>query len=114
VQGIANAAYLSGLLFSGLPCVAPYCVPGGVRVVSIASIYCTAATVPRYKWFYRMPDVDFGEARNPFTGTPQPLPTSEVQDPGPEWVWPSQLIDLPRLASGGSRGLLPLLLSWGP
>jgi hypothetical protein len=26
--------YSSGFLFSGLPCVAPYCVPGGVRVVS--------------------------------------------------------------------------------
>src|SRR5829696_3085943 len=27
-------AYLSGLLFSVLPRVAPFCVPGGVRVVS--------------------------------------------------------------------------------
>jgi hypothetical protein len=30
----ANPAYLRGFLCSGLPCVAPYCVPGGVRVVS--------------------------------------------------------------------------------
>jgi hypothetical protein len=30
----ANPAYLSRLLFSGLPCVAPYCAPGGIRVVS--------------------------------------------------------------------------------
>jgi hypothetical protein len=31
---VANAAYLRGFLFPALPCVAPYCVPGGVRVVS--------------------------------------------------------------------------------
>jgi hypothetical protein len=37
VQGVANPAYLSHFLFSGLPCVAPYCVPGGVRVVSMSS-----------------------------------------------------------------------------
>jgi hypothetical protein len=30
----ANPAYLSRLLFSGLPSVAPYCAPGGIRVVS--------------------------------------------------------------------------------
>src|SRR5215204_6496796 len=29
----AIPAYLSRLLFSGLPCVAPYCVPSGIRVV---------------------------------------------------------------------------------
>src|SRR5918994_2026771 len=34
VQGIANPAYLEGFLFHGLPSVAPYCVPGGIRVVS--------------------------------------------------------------------------------
>ena len=48
------------------------------------------------------------------TGTPEPLPTSEGQNPGQEWVWPSQPIGLPRLASGGSRRLLPLLLSSRP
>src|SRR5918995_3888911 len=32
--GVAMPAFLSGLLCSGLPRVAPYCVPGGVRVVS--------------------------------------------------------------------------------
>ena len=31
---LANPAYLSGFLCSALPCVAPYCVPGGIRVVS--------------------------------------------------------------------------------
>ena len=31
---VAIPAYLSGFLFHGLPCVAPYCVPGGIRVVS--------------------------------------------------------------------------------
>jgi hypothetical protein len=34
---VANTAYLKGFLFSGLPCVAPYCVPGGVRLVSRVS-----------------------------------------------------------------------------
>src|SRR5215208_3051859 len=34
VQGLANPAYLSRFPFSALPCVAPYCVPSGVRVVS--------------------------------------------------------------------------------
>jgi hypothetical protein len=37
---LANPAYLSLFLFSGLPCVAPYCVPGGVRVVSIEAHSC--------------------------------------------------------------------------
>jgi hypothetical protein len=31
---LANPAYLSGFVFSGLLRVAPYCAPGGVRVVS--------------------------------------------------------------------------------
>jgi hypothetical protein len=34
VHGIANAAYLEGFPFSGLLRVAPYCVPGGIRMVS--------------------------------------------------------------------------------
>ena len=34
VVGGCNLVYLSQSLFSGLPRVAPYCVPGGVRVVS--------------------------------------------------------------------------------
>ena len=34
MQGVANAAYLSRNRFCGLLYVAPYCVPGGVRVVS--------------------------------------------------------------------------------
>src|SRR5215217_5665177 len=36
VQRLANPAYLSGFLFSWLQRVAPYCVPGGVKVVSIS------------------------------------------------------------------------------
>src|SRR5215212_8534141 len=34
MQELAETAYLSWLPFSALPYVAPYCVPGGVRVVS--------------------------------------------------------------------------------
>jgi len=34
VQRLAIPAFLSGLLFSGLLRVAPYCAPGGIRVVS--------------------------------------------------------------------------------
>ena len=36
LQGIANPAFLIRFLCSVLPCVAPYCVPGGVKVVSIS------------------------------------------------------------------------------
>jgi hypothetical protein len=34
MQRFANCVYLRGFLFCGLPCVAPYCAPGGIRVVS--------------------------------------------------------------------------------
>src|SRR5215210_2597890 len=34
LQGVANPPYLKGLLFSGLLRVAPYCVLGGIRLVS--------------------------------------------------------------------------------
>src|SRR5215204_1051343 len=34
VQGVANAAYLEGFPFPALPPVAPYCAPGGIRMVS--------------------------------------------------------------------------------
>jgi hypothetical protein len=34
LHGLANCAYLGGFLFPRLLRVAPYCVPGGVRVVS--------------------------------------------------------------------------------
>jgi hypothetical protein len=34
LQELANAAFLKGFLCSGLPCVAPYCAPGGIRMVS--------------------------------------------------------------------------------
>jgi hypothetical protein len=36
VQEIANPAFLGGFLCSGVLSVAPYCVPDGVRVVSIS------------------------------------------------------------------------------
>ena len=39
MQRLANDAYLSGFLCSALLRVAPYCVPGGIRVVSILSSY---------------------------------------------------------------------------
>jgi hypothetical protein len=42
---LANAPYLSRFLFSGLPCVAPYCAPGGVRVVSKLPSYLRNAVV---------------------------------------------------------------------
>jgi hypothetical protein len=34
VQGIANAAYLEEFPFPALLRVAPYCAPGGIRLVS--------------------------------------------------------------------------------
>jgi hypothetical protein len=37
VQGFAIAAYLEGFPFPALLRVAPYCVPGGIRVVSMSS-----------------------------------------------------------------------------
>src|SRR5215212_7195966 len=39
VHRLADPAYLSRFLFPGLPCVTPYCVLGGVRVVSISPSY---------------------------------------------------------------------------
>jgi hypothetical protein len=42
----ANPAYLKGFLFSALPSFAPYCVPGGIRVVS-------ADQVDKYSAFYK-------------------------------------------------------------
>src|SRR5215208_1635484 len=39
VQGVANPAYLRGIPFPRLQRVAPYCVPGGVRMVSISPSY---------------------------------------------------------------------------
>src|SRR5215208_8415508 len=39
MQGVAEPPYLGGFLFSGLLSVAPYCVPGGIRVVSTAPWY---------------------------------------------------------------------------
>jgi hypothetical protein len=39
LHGFANPAYIRRFLCSPLPSVAPYCVPGGVRVVSISPSY---------------------------------------------------------------------------
>ena len=36
LQGAAKPAFLSRFLFCGLPSVAPYCAPGGIRLVSEA------------------------------------------------------------------------------
>src|SRR5919107_6359153 len=38
LAGVCNPAYSSWLLFCALPCVAPYCVPGGIRVVSMGPV----------------------------------------------------------------------------
>jgi hypothetical protein len=48
VQGIANAAFLGWFLFSGLHTVAPYCVPAGIRMVSISPLYLRPAIVHVY------------------------------------------------------------------
>jgi hypothetical protein len=45
VQRIANAAYLEGFPFPALLRVAPYCVRGGIRVVSNRISYWSAARV---------------------------------------------------------------------
>src|SRR5829696_5199111 len=42
-----NPAYLSRFRFSALLGVAPYCVPGGIRVVSISSLYSPDTIVHR-------------------------------------------------------------------
>ena len=44
LPSVAEPAYLRGFDFSGLPCVASYCVPSGVRVVSEIREY--SAKVP--------------------------------------------------------------------
>jgi hypothetical protein len=48
---LANPPYLSGFLFSGMLRVAPYCVPGGVRVVSYHPRIHLRLRVPSC-WFY--------------------------------------------------------------
>jgi hypothetical protein len=42
VQEVANTPYLKGFLCCSLPRVAPYCVPGGVRVVPGGRGFCVA------------------------------------------------------------------------
>jgi hypothetical protein len=36
--GVADTAFLKDFLCSGLPCIAPYCAPSGIRVVSNANV----------------------------------------------------------------------------
>ena len=43
----ANTAYVSRFLFSGLLRVAPYCVPDGIRVVSIAPLLSGRGVHPK-------------------------------------------------------------------
>src|SRR5215204_5067994 len=47
VQGVAIPAYLEGFPFPALLSVAPYCVRGGIRVVSIAPLYSLRQRLPR-------------------------------------------------------------------
>jgi hypothetical protein len=51
IRGSANPAFLEGFPLSRLLSVAPYCVPGGVRVVSEARGY--ASTGERNQYRYR-------------------------------------------------------------
>ena len=43
----ANPAFLQGFLFCGLPIVAPYCAPDGIRVVSISPSHPPRSVAPR-------------------------------------------------------------------
>jgi hypothetical protein len=51
LQTVANPAFLGLFPFSGLHGVAPYCAPGGVRVVSISLSY-SALTEGYWTRFY--------------------------------------------------------------
>jgi hypothetical protein len=51
LHSLANPPYLSHFLFSGLLRVAPYCVPGGVRVVSEGGLLLCPSPVARYDAF---------------------------------------------------------------
>jgi hypothetical protein len=53
---VAIPAYLSDFLFSGLHCVAPYCAPGGIRVVSKGQ---------GYRAFLALENRGFAESRIP-------------------------------------------------
>ncbi len=44
--GLASSGYPSRFPFPALPRVAPYCVPGGVRVVSKSSAHLRSAAIP--------------------------------------------------------------------
>src|SRR5215203_5915191 len=44
LQRLANTAYLEGFPFPALLRVAPYCVPGGIRMVSKASVLRNSPT----------------------------------------------------------------------
>src|SRR5215210_4339454 len=47
LHNLANPAFLSRFLFCGLPSVAPYCVTGGVSVVSIEVYSCSTIVLTR-------------------------------------------------------------------
>src|SRR5215210_1311502 len=47
LQRLANPPYLGRFVISGLLSVALYCIPGGVRVVSIAPLYSLRQRLPR-------------------------------------------------------------------
>ena len=49
-HGIAVFPYLSRFLFPGLPCIAPYCAPGGVKVVSKGVKTSCGAGAPAWPW----------------------------------------------------------------
>ena len=48
LHGFAITPYLRAFLFSGSLRVAPYCVPGGVRVVSEVGLLLSPSPVARY------------------------------------------------------------------
>jgi hypothetical protein len=68
VQGIANAAYLEGIPFPALLRVALYCVPGGIRLVSISPSSYSSASPPSLKYLLmRTPPGSSPSAPKPFS-----------------------------------------------
>ena len=57
LQGVANPAYLEGFLCSRLPRVAPYCVPGGIRVVSKARGSRVAGSLANHAHYHPLPTI---------------------------------------------------------
>jgi hypothetical protein len=46
LHSLAKPAFLNGFSCSGLPRIAPYCAPGGIRVVSVGRAGCYNFTLP--------------------------------------------------------------------